>query len=124
MKYLPLVKSLVGGNSHHDLVSDSQEKKTTLWQVQGHLADNLVEALGKELLSDRANAALTGLALHQLLIEHLSETSHIDSGGGLVAHVLDPVLATFDPLSRRKDGVEDVFLLWFVLNRGHNSLSF
>ena len=40
-----------------------------------------------------------------------------------MTHVLDPVLAAFDPLSRRKDGVEDVFLLGSVIHRGHNTLS-
>ena len=90
--HLPLVESLVGRDGHHDLVADPQEEKTTLRQVQRDLTDDLVKTLGEELFSDGANTAFAGLPLHQLLIEHLSEACHIDSGGWLVAHILYPVL--------------------------------
>jgi len=96
-----LVESLVGGDSHLDFISDSQEEDTTLGLSQSNLTDNLIEALGEELFSDGADTALTGLTLHQFLIESLSETRNINSGGLLVRNIFDEVLAVFNPLSGR-----------------------
>ena len=90
--YLPLVKGLIGSDGHLNLVTDSEEEKSTLWQIQSDLTNDLVEALGEELLTNGANATLSGLALHELLVEHFSESSHIDSRSWLVAHILDPLL--------------------------------
>ena len=90
--YLPLVKGLVGGNGHHDFITDTEEEKTSLGQVKSNLTDDLIKALGEELLTDGANATLSSLTFHKLLVEHFSESGHIDSGGGLVANVLDEVL--------------------------------
>jgi len=96
-----LVESLVSGDSHLDFISDSQEEDTTLGLSQSNLTDNLIEALGEELFSDGADTALTGLTLHQFLIESLSETRNINSGGLLVRNIFDEVLAVFNPLSGR-----------------------
>ena len=88
-----LIESLVGSDGHHDLVTDTEKQKAALGQVESHLTDDLVEALGEELLTHWANAALSGLTLHELLVQHFSESGDINSAGGLVAHILDPVLA-------------------------------
>lgn len=111
-----LVESLVGGDSHLDFISDSQEEDTTLGLSQGNLADDLVEALGEELFSDGADTALTGLALHQFLVESLSEAGYIDSGSLLMGNIFDEVLAVFNPLSGRQDGINNLFLLGLALH--------
>ena len=93
LESLPLVKRLIGGNGHLDLITDSEEEQTALWLVQGHLADDLVEALREQFFSDWTDATLTGLTFHKLLVKHLSQTGNIDSGGGLMAHILDVVFS-------------------------------
>ena len=114
--YLPLVKSLVGSNSHFDFIAHSQEEESTFRLTEGHLSDDLVEALTEELFSDGANAALTGLSFHDFLVEHLSEMNNIESGGWLVAHILDVVLSVLDPLSGWQDLVQDLVGSWLVID--------
>lgn len=100
-----LVEGLIGRDGHLDLVPDSEEEKASFGLTQTHLTDNLIKALREELFSYRADAALASLPLHQLLIELLSQTGHVDSGRLLVAHVLYVVLAVFDPFSRGQNRV-------------------
>lgn len=84
---------MIGSDGHLDFISDSQEEDTALGFSQSNLTDNLIEALGEELFSDRADTALTGLTLHQFLIKSLSEAGNIDSRGLLVGNVFNEVLA-------------------------------
>ena len=86
---IPLIESLVGGNCHFDFITNSEEKESTFWLVKSYLTDNFVKALGEKLLSDWADSTLTSLALHELLIEHLSKTGNINSRCWLMAHILD-----------------------------------
>ena len=90
---LPLVESLIGCDSHHDLVTNTKEEQSALGQVESDLTDDLIEALGEELLTDGADATLSGLTLHKLLIKHFSQSGDIDSRGGLMTHILNPVFA-------------------------------
>ena len=106
-----LIECLVGGNGHLDLITHSEEEQAALWLVQSDLTDDLVEALGEELFSDGADTALTGLTLHQFLVESLSKSGDINSGGLLVRNVFDEVLAVLNPLARGEDGIDDLFLL-------------
>jgi hypothetical protein len=103
-----LIEGLVSGDGHLDLIADSQEEEATLGLVEGHLSDDLVEALAEELFTNGADSGLSCLSLHQLLIEELSKASDINSGCLLVAHVLNVVLASLNPLSGRKNSVQDV----------------
>ena len=144
--YLPLIERLVGSDGHHDLVANAEEKKSALGQVQGDLADDLIEALGEELLTDGADATLSSLTLHKLLIKHFSQSGDIDSRGGLMTHILNPVLACiiqilsvtasilfsviseelltlFNPFPWWQDCVQDVFLFGSVLHGRQLSLS-
>ena len=96
-----MIECLVGSDGHHNLVSDTQEKEAALRQVESHLTDDLIEALREELLTHWADSTLSGLALHELLIEHLTKAGHIDSRSWLVTNVLDPMLA----LNEKKDDI-------------------
>jgi hypothetical protein len=88
-----LIKCLIGSDGHLDLISNSEEEEAALWLVQGHLSDDFVETLGEKLFTHGADAALTGLALHQLLIQHFSQSCNVYSSCFLMTDILDVVFA-------------------------------
>ena len=88
-----VIQGLVGLNVGVDVSLDAQKEKTALWHVQSDLADDLLKALLEEFLTNGADATLTSLPLHELLIEHLSEARYIDSGSRLRAGLLHPLLS-------------------------------
>lgn len=88
-----LIKSLISCDSHLNFISNSEKKETSLGLVQSDLTDDFVEALGEEFFSDWTDAALSGLALHEFLIEHFSESGNIDSSGLLMTHILNVMFA-------------------------------
>lgn len=51
-----LIKGLVSGNGHLNLVTDAEEKKTALSLTERYLSDDLIEALGEELFTNWADA--------------------------------------------------------------------
>lgn len=109
-----LVEGLVGSDRHFDLVAHTQKQQAALGFRQRHLPNDLVKALTEEFLTHWANARFAGLALHNLLVEHLSQTSDVDTGSLLMTHVLNVVLALLDPLSWRQDSVKDVVAACFA----------
>lgn len=138
-----LVQGLVRCNGHFDLISYSQEEQTALRQIQRHLTNDLVKALREEFLSDWADAALSGLALHKFLIEHLTQSCNVNSRCWLMTHILNEVLSCkiqiitqmlavtqytrellkterkltiFNPAAWGQNSVQDVFLLWLAFH--------
>ena len=113
-----LVKGLVSGDSHFDLISNSKQQQSSLWLAKCNLSDNLVKALRKQFFSDRTNSTLSGLSLHELLVKHFPQSGNIDSGSWLVAHVLDVVHASFNPLTGWQNSVQNVFGTGFSVHWG------
>ena len=103
-----LIQDLVGGVRLLDIVADTEEQETAFRQIQGDLANDLVEALLEKLLTHRAQSSLSCLSLEQLLVKHLTKTCDIDTASWLVAHLLTKVLSLFNPLSWRLDTVQDI----------------
>lgn len=60
-----------------DLVSDSDEEKTSFGAIDGYLSDEFIEALTVELLSDGTYACLSGLALLESFIEFLLKVEDV-----------------------------------------------
>jgi len=112
-----LIQGLVSSNRHLDLVSHSKKKKSSLWLAESYLSNDFIEALREKLLSDRTDATFSGLPFHELLIEHLSKPSNINSRSWLMADVLNVVLSKLNPLSGREDSVKDIFATWFCVHR-------
>eukprot|EP00446_Apocalathium_sp_SHHI-4_P043663 CAMPEP_0177338404 /NCGR_PEP_ID=MMETSP0368-20130122/24847_1 /TAXON_ID=447022 ORGANISM="Scrippsiella hangoei-like, Strain SHHI-4" /NCGR_SAMPLE_ID=MMETSP0368 /ASSEMBLY_ACC=CAM_ASM_000363 /LENGTH=147 /DNA_ID=CAMNT_0018799413 /DNA_START=95 /DNA_END=535 /DNA_ORIENTATION=+ len=56
-----LVQRLVRGDGHANLVPHPEEEQTSFGAIDRHLADELVEALGVQLLAHRADARFAGL---------------------------------------------------------------
>ena len=99
--HLPLIKNLIGLVGHIDLISNAKEQQASFSRVESGLANDLIKALVEELFTHRTKTRFTSLSFEKFLIEHLSKTSHVDSCGWLVAHILHEVLALLNPLSWR-----------------------
>lgn len=100
-----LVESLVSSDRHFNFVTDSQQQQTSLGLSQRYLSNNFIKALRKEFFPDWTDSAFTCLALHQFLVKHFSQTGNVNTGGLLVTHILDVVLAIFIPFSRGQNSV-------------------
>ena len=88
-----------------DIALHSEKEQATLRHVERHLADDLLKALLEELFTYRADTTFSGLALHQLLVKHLTEPCHVDPASRLGASLLNPVLAALDPFTRWDNSV-------------------
>jgi hypothetical protein len=84
---------LVGCDRHFYFISDSKQKQTAFFFAERYLADDLIKALRKKLLSHWTDAAFTSLSFHQLLVKHLTKLCNVNSGCRVVADILDVVLA-------------------------------
>ena len=84
---------MVGRDVRIDVSLDAQEEKAALRHEQCDLSDDLLKALLEELFTDGADPTLTGLPLHQFLVELLSQAGHVDTVGSLSARLLHPVFS-------------------------------
>ena len=103
-----VVERVVGLYVRVDVTLDAQKEQASLRHVKRHLANDLLEALLEELFANWADTAFPRLALHQLLVEHLTEPRHINPACRLRARLLDPVLAALNPLTRWDDRIQHV----------------
>ena len=120
-----LVEGLIGLDGHPDLIPDSHywknekffiekvtKQKASLGTVDGDLPDQLIEALGVELLSLGADSGLPGLSSLQLVLKGGPELDDFGLGGGGALDRLDPeFLFLHGVLSGRQNGVENVLRL-------------
>ena len=113
-----LVELLVRIDRHLDLVSHSNQQKSTLSAVDGDLANQLVVALGEELLTEGAYTGLAGLGTLKLQIEVVLQIDHVNLGGGLRRDVTHPEAALGSEFSWRQDRVKVVLItLLLILSR-------
>ena len=105
-----LVQGLVGRDSHLDFITDAHQEEASLSTVDDNLTDELVKALGEELLTMGADAGLSGLASLDGSIKVVLEVDDIDLGGGLGRNVTDPEIASLVILTRWQDRVQVVLI--------------
>ena len=104
-----LIEGLVGCKGHFVLVSNSHEEQAAFWAIDGDLADDFVEGLAEELLTDGTDSLLPGLAIVEFVVEGLLQAHDFVSGALLVRDVLHKELAFLaDPVSRRNHVIEDI----------------
>ena len=88
------------------------EQKAALGAVDGDLANELVEALGVELLPLGADSGLPRLPPLELVLEGRPELDHLRLRRGRALHGLDPeLLLLHGVLPGRKDRVQNVLRL-------------
>ena len=113
-----LVERLIGLDGHLDFVTDTHQEEAALSAVDSDLADQLVEALAEELLTEGADARLAGHRALQRLVELVLQIDNVDLRGGLRRDVTHPEGALIGEFSRRQDRVEVVLItLLLVLPR-------
>ena len=91
-----VVEGLVGLDGRVDVPLNTQQEETPFSHIEGHLANDLFEALFEKFFPNWADATFTGLPLHELLVEHLTKPGHIDPGSRLRGSLLHPLLAYRD----------------------------
>ena len=94
-----VVQRLVSIDSHTNLIPNPQQKQPPLRPVHRDLPNKLVERLGVKVLTDGAQASLTGLALKVTAVEVLLKGDDVMAGGGVLGDVLHPGAGFFHPLS-------------------------
>mmetsp|Transcript_48880 Transcript_48880/g.131199 ORF Transcript_48880/g.131199 Transcript_48880/m.131199 type:complete len:227 (+) Transcript_48880:100-780(+) len=112
-----LVQRLVRGDGHANLVPHPEEEQTSFGAIDRHLADELVEALGVQLLAHRADARFAGLPLHEALVQRLLELNDVQARGRRIAHILHVVLGVLDPFSGRQQGMQHIVGVGLRLHR-------
>ena len=104
-----IVQALEGVELVAQLVADLDEEEAPLSTVDRDLADEFIEALLEEALSDRANANDSGLGHLKLLVQVLLQVQDLDLCGGRWRDITYPQFAlVVRELFRRQDGVEEI----------------
>ena len=105
-----LIDSLVGRNSHFPLISDTHKDEPPFRGIKGDLPDNLVKSLCKYFFLDGTDPLRPGLQFKHGLLQLLLHQFHILPLRLTVRHVLQIVQPVVDPLPRRKDDIQDVYI--------------
>lgn len=105
-----LVQGLIGLDGHVQLVAHPHQQDAPLGRVDGHLPDDLVEALVVQLLAYGADARVPGLAVDQLLVQQLLQGVDILPRGRVGADGLLVVLALGLPGDGREHRVQQFYL--------------
>ena len=109
------VKCLVGLDGHLNFIADSDKQEAALRTVDCDLTNQFVEALGEELLTERADSSFAGLTSLDCGVELILQVDHVDLCGGLRRNVTDPERAGFSVLARRQDRVQVVLIPLFLV---------
>ena len=100
---------MVGGKCHFEVVPDSHQKNASFWEVDGGLADDLVEKLVMNFLSDGTYPTFSGLLFHQFRFKSAFKFLQFLSAGFPLADV-EPVVSAIS--------FEDIGLEHFIEDIG------
>ena len=94
---------------HSEFIADSQQKDPAFSTVDCDLANDLIEALGVDLLPDRANTGISGLLLREAFVKQRLQVQDIEGGGGRRGHISDPKLGAIPDLLGRQNLIQVFF---------------
>jgi len=77
------------------------------------LSDNLIEALGEELLADRADTVRSCAHNVKFFVQALLKVQNVGTRGGCSGNVTDPQLVVLDHLLGRQDLVQVILVTLF-----------
>ena len=101
--YGAFIEGLVGLNGHFNLISDSDEKESSFGALNSDLTDQLIEALGVQFFTNRADSGFPGLSALDVLVQFILQIDNVDLGSGSGRDVTHPQLALFGVLTRWQD---------------------
>ena len=78
-----LIQCLICLDCHFDFIANTDQQEATFGTVDRDLANQLIETLGEELLTEWAETCLSRLAVLNLEVKLVLQVQHIDRGGWL-----------------------------------------